>query len=76
MDDQSLTALVYPDRELAANRWGDNEKALREALDAVRIDVNKGLPMNARISEIKLRNEPFEKTPTRKIKRALYIPGY
>lgn len=76
MEGRSLTALIYPDTELAEMRFGGDEKALAEALDAVRIDLNKGLSMNAKITGIRLRAEPFEKTPTRKIKRALYIPGY
>ena len=76
MEEQSLTALVYPDTELVKERFGADEMALEEALEAIRVELNKGLSMNSRITRIKIQKEPFEKTPTRKIRRALYIPGY
>jgi long-chain acyl-CoA synthetase len=37
-----------------------------------RIAVNKQLPSYVKIARLELRAEPFEKTPTQKIKRYLY----
>ena len=75
MEDQSLTALVFPDSESAAPLKND-KKALEDAMEGIRMELNRELSMNSRIAKIKIQPEPFEKTPTRKIKRALYIPGY
>ena len=76
MNGSSLTAIIFADPELAGERFNNDEKALIEALEDIKTEVNKGLSMNSRISGITLRTEAFEKTPTRKIRRALYIPDY
>jgi long-chain acyl-CoA synthetase len=46
--------------------------ALGEILDELKKMVNKRLASFSRISRIEVKNEPFEKTPTHKIKRFLY----
>ncbi len=76
LDDQSLTALVHLDAELVKSRFASDEALLKEALEDLRQELNKELSLNSRVSRIRIQKEPFEKTPTRKIKRALYIPGY
>ena len=52
-------------------------EAHQEALKyikTIRSDVNSQLSSFSRISEVKLQEEPFARTPTQKIKRFLY-PG-
>ncbi len=76
MDGQILKALVYPDQEFIKGRFKGSLKALEEALESLRREVNSRLPLNSRIGEICIHNEAFEKTATKKIKRARYVPGY
>jgi long-chain acyl-CoA synthetase len=70
-----LMALVYPDYDEldALDLDGtDLESFLKEKMDENRIHVNKALPSYSQIKRIELQPEPFEKTPTKKIKRFLY----
>ena len=46
--------------------------ALAEMLEDLKQNINKRLAIFSRINRIEVHNEPFEKTPTRKIKRFLY----
>ena len=66
-------ALVYPGKKgelVAMVRL--SAPALEHALEDLREKVNKRLASFSRLSRIEIRNEPFEKTPTMKIKRYLY----
>jgi long-chain acyl-CoA synthetase len=54
--------------------FGDAEKAATKLLETIRKEANDKLAAFSRIRSIELRAEPFEKTPTQKIKRFLY-PG-
>jgi long-chain acyl-CoA synthetase len=76
-------ALVYPGEkgELVAlvrlsENAGDTARvtvsALERGLEELRLWANKKLASFARLSRIEVRKEPFEKTPTQKIKRYLY----
>jgi long-chain acyl-CoA synthetase len=47
-------------------------KAAERLLEGIRRETNEKLTSFSRIRTIKLQNEPFEKTPTQKIKRFLY----
>ena len=47
--------------------------ALERALEELRSWANKKLAAFSRLSRIEIRREPFEKTPTQKIKRYLYV---
>jgi long-chain acyl-CoA synthetase len=49
--------------------------ALGERLEALKNQVNKRLAAFSRLNRIEVREEPFEKTPTQKIKRFLYAPS-
>jgi len=49
--------------------------AVEHALEELRSWVNKKLASFSRLSRIEIRHEPFEKTPTMKIKRYLYVWG-
>jgi len=47
--------------------------AIEHGLEELRSWVNKKLASFSRLSRIEIKNEPFEKTPTMKIKRYLYV---
>ena len=73
--DGGLMALVYPDYDVldAMDLDGtDLESFLKDKMEDNRIQVNKTLPAYSQIKRIELQPEPFEKTPTKKIKRFLY----
>jgi long-chain acyl-CoA synthetase len=76
-------ALVYPGDQgelVALVRLSENARAtaqaavnaLERALEELRQWTNKRLAAFARLSRIEVKEEPFEKTPTLKIKRYLY----
>jgi len=71
-----LIALVKIDIELFAQKMALNvNDAKTEALKYVakiREDVNKELSAFSRLSSAELQEEPFQRTPTQKIKRFLY----
>jgi len=66
-----LTALVYPDFELATSE-GIGESELERKMEELRISVNEELPNYCKIQTVKIFPEEFEKTPKRSIKRYLY----
>ena len=49
------------------------QEEINKRLEAIRRDVNSRLKLFSRINKIIEQKEPFEKTPTLKIKRYLYI---
>jgi len=75
----SLAALIKIDIEAFATKMALNvNEAKDEALKyiaKIREDVNKELSAFSRISSAKLQEEPFQRTPTQKIKRFLYSRG-
>lgn len=66
-----LVALVYPDREPNATMPVLNQD-LEAQMEQNRQELNAMLPTFAKISSIQIRNEEFEKTPKKSIKRYLY----
>ena len=48
------------------------EHAVTALLERIRRDVNAQLAAFSRVARVQLQAEPFEKTPTQKIKRHLY----
>ncbi|MDR2292200.1 MAG: AMP-binding protein [Prevotellaceae bacterium] len=69
--DGKLTALIYPDYELAyAENLTDSD--LEKILEDEKNELNKKLPNYSQITRIKLYPEEFEKTPKKSIKRFLY----
>lgn len=64
-----LVALVYPDQDEIVN-FGQEE--LEAVMEQNRENLNALLPSFSRISRIELRNEEFQKTPKKSIKRYLY----
>ena len=74
-DDGNLIALVYPDWEAVdalQSKDQDGEKWLQKKMEENRLALKKLLPAFVNITRIRLHAEPFEKTPTQKIKRFLY----
>ncbi len=78
MEEKQLTALIYPDQELFSRDYHRDfeHKGFSDQLELIKQDLNRKLPPSSRISRFKFQKEAFEKTPTKKIKRGLYIPDY
>ncbi|MDQ1354656.1 MAG: long-chain acyl-CoA synthetase [Acidobacteriota bacterium] len=70
--EEKLVALVYPNME-AVDGSGLDERALQQKMEENRSKLNEQLPLYSRINKIELYPVEFEKTPTKKIKRFLYI---
>jgi long-chain acyl-CoA synthetase len=72
IDEQgTLTALIYPDFELA-ELDGLTANDLEKKMEENRAAVNDDLPNFCKIQTVKIFPEEFEKTPKRSIKRFLY----
>jgi long-chain acyl-CoA synthetase len=76
-----LTAKVYLDSDVMdqemAKRGIDNTQFavfITEVLENARKATNQELPAFSAVTQILQHPEPFEKTPTNKVKRYLYIP--
>lgn len=68
-DGEKLVALVYPDKD---EMNGFSEEELSAVMEQNRQNLNALLPNFSRISRIELRDEEFQKTPKKSIKRYLY----
>ena len=66
-----IVALVVPDMD-AFKRLEDNTKSIDEIMNEYLKQVNVELPAYSKVNLVELREEPFEKTPKRSIKRFLY----
>lgn len=66
-----LVGLVHPDMEEASN-LGFTEEDLQSVMNENLRQLNNQLPSFCKLSEIKLHNTEFEKTPKKSIKRYLY----
>ncbi len=75
-DEGGLLAMVKLDLESFAEKMSLNiNDAKAEAakyIAKLREDVNKELSASSRLSDVELQEEPFQRTPTQKIKRFLY----
>lgn len=68
-----LIALVYPDRPLAAKEASlSDDAAILKMLHSHLKDVNLHFPPYAKVNDIELVEQEFEKTPKKSIKRFLY----
>lgn len=66
-----LVALVYPDFDEAQSlNLGRSE--LEEIMEQNRQELNTMAPAYSKVSEIRIHDEEFEKTPKKSIKRFLY----
>ncbi len=70
-DNGGLTALIYPDFDLAAKE-GMNQAAFIKYIEDTLPEVNKELPNYAKLKKIEVMSEAFERTPKKSIKRYLY----
>ena len=66
-----LIALVYPDME-EVKEMGFTDEDLKEVMEQNRQQLNEIIPAYSRIHAIEIREEEFEKTPKKSIKRYLY----
>ena len=69
--DRQLHAMIYPDFE-ALDAEHIDDKAIPAIMEENRQEVNKSLADFSRIVKVHIVSEPFQKTPTQKIKRYLY----
>lgn len=79
--DDQLVARIHPNYEEIERRIGESGKSesrvraeAARLLENLKSQINQRLPSYARINRIIEQTEPFEKTPTQKIKRHLYAP--
>lgn len=68
---EKLVGLVFPDFD-EADKLGFNKSDLEDIMEQNRVELNKELPAYCRLTAIRLRDEEFEKTPKKSIKRFLY----
>ncbi len=66
-----LVALVYPDYD-EAKTLNLGAKELMEIMEQNRKELNTLIPAYSKVSEIRIHEEEFEKTPKKSIKRYLY----
>ncbi|MBN2417540.1 AMP-binding protein [bacterium] len=76
----ALTAKVYPDYDVIDEQYGRRDLNENEAsaliatiLEQVRVQTNEKLAVFSQLSKMEEYPEPFEMTPTNKVKRYLYI---
>ena len=69
--DNKLVAIVYPDYDEAKNMKFSKDD-IRNIMEQNRNGLNEMIPAYEKITEIEIREEEFEKTPKRSIKRYLY----
>ena len=67
----NLIGLVYPNMEQIKNEGISNDR-LQAIMNENLVKLNKKIPFYCKVSEIRLREHPFEKTPKQNIRRFLY----
>ena len=70
-EDDHFVGLVYPDKD-GMEQMGFAVSDVADVMEQNRVNLNVTLPSFSKISEIRLREEEFEKTPKKSIKRYLY----
>ena len=66
-----LAALIYPDYD-EASAMGLSADDLKNVMEQNRQELNNILPVYSKIAEVVIKEEEFEKTPKKSIKRYLY----
>jgi len=69
--DGKIVALIYPDQD-TIDKEHLSEDQVKERLEEVRKDANKGLPSFMNIHKTEVMKEDFERTPKRNIRRVKY----
>lgn len=72
-DNKKLTALIYPDWD-QIKKSGLTTKALNEQMAQNLKQLNRSIPGYCKVALYELREQEFEKTPKKSIKRFLYQP--
>lgn len=67
-----LIALIYPNRQAAAEAGMKTDEALLKYMDSRLHHVNRSFPAYAKVNGVELVEKEFEKTPKKSIKRFLY----
>ena len=70
-ENNKLVALVYPEQDVLKLDKIDNEK-LKSVFDSHKKDLNKSVPAYMNVTEFRIHDEEFIKTPKKSIKRYLY----
>lgn len=70
-DNGGLTALIYPDFQLAEND-GLSPEQLQSRIESLVKSANDLLPNYAKVKNVEIMPEDFERTPKKSIKRYLY----
>ena len=70
-ENQKLVALIFPDKEMM-DKQGVDEKKLQEIFTDHLKHLNHTLSAYMKVSEFRIHNEEFEKTPKKSIRRFLY----
>ena len=70
-DNGTLCALIFPDYA-AAEKDGMDAAAVKEKIASFLPTLNKQLPSYSKIKKIECRDEDFERTPKKSIRRYLY----
>ena len=70
-DEGALVALVYPDYA-GGEKAGLDANAVKEKIQALLPEINRQLPSYSKIKRIECRDEDFERTPKKSIRRYLY----
>lgn len=66
-----IIGLVHPDVDEASS-LGLNDEDIKNIMEHNRVELNGQLPPYCKISEIRIQDEEFQKTPKKSIKRYLY----
>ena len=70
-DGDKLIGLVYPDYE-EAKALGHSNEELINLMEQNRQELNAILPVYSKLASFEIREDEFEKTPKKSIKRYLY----
>jgi long-chain acyl-CoA synthetase len=70
--DKKLVALVVPDADALANDEKNTPDDINKIMEENRRMINQHLPAYSQIARLVIRQDEFEKTPKRSIKRYLY----
>lgn len=80
--DKILRAAVHLNREELVKFWNNHkvpeldwERETGKILEKILAATNRQLPPWSRLKRIDIHPVPFEKTPSKKVKRYLYVPG-
>jgi long-chain acyl-CoA synthetase len=81
VEEDKIIARIYPDYEYMESVLNTAHHEIQSGdieniLERIRKETNEKLPAFSQIKKIWEQMEPFEKTPTNKIKRVLYVPDY